>query len=123
MSSSVFTGACGGEGGGGDVAVGRDAEVDGFGAAGGGHVGLGDFVVGGGEADAESSGFAGPALAFCLGDAGLEVVADLFEAVPLGGVDSEEGASDDPLTELTEGASGLRLRSTDSDAVAGPGSF
>jgi hypothetical protein len=29
----------------------------------------------------------------------------------------------DPLTELTEGASGLCPRSTDSDAVAGPGSF
>ena len=29
----------------------------------------------------------------------------------------------DPLTEPTEGASGLRPRSTDSDAVAVPGSF
>jgi hypothetical protein len=78
----------GGEGGG-DVAVGGDAEVDGFGASGGGQVGLGDFVVGGVEADSESFGFASPPFAFSLGDAGLEVVADLFEAVPLGGVDSE----------------------------------
>jgi hypothetical protein len=64
-----------------------------LGAAGGGHLGLGDFVVGGVEADLESFGFAGPAFAFGLGDAGLEVVADLFEAVPLGGVDAEHVVS------------------------------
>jgi hypothetical protein len=80
--------------GGGDVAVGGDAAADGFGASGGGQVGLGDFVVGGVEADLESFGFAGLALAFGFGDAGLEVVADLFEAVPLGGVDAEHGAAD-----------------------------
>jgi hypothetical protein len=68
--------------------------VDGLGASGGDEVCLGDFVVGGGEADLESSGFAGPAFAFGFGDAGVEVVADLFQAVPLGGVDSQEGASD-----------------------------
>jgi hypothetical protein len=49
----------GGEGGGGDVAVGGDAEADGLGAACGGQVGLGEFAVRGGEADAESFGFAG----------------------------------------------------------------
>jgi hypothetical protein len=97
----VFTGAFGGEGGGGDVAVGGDAEVDVLGSAGGGGVGLGEFAGGGGEADLESFGFAGPAFAFGLGDAGLAVVADLFEAVSLGGVDSQEGASDAPLTDLT----------------------
>ena len=68
--------------------------MDVFGAAGGGGVGLGDFAGGGGEADLESFGFAGPAFAFGFGDAGVEVVADLLEAVPLGGVDAEEGASD-----------------------------
>jgi hypothetical protein len=91
----VVMGVCGGgEGGGGDVAVGGDAEADGLGAACGGQVGLGEFAVRGGEADAESSGFAGPSFAFCFGDAGEEVVADFFEAVALGGVDAEEGASD-----------------------------
>src|SRR5579863_6174665 len=84
----------GDEGCGGDVAVGGDAEVDGFGAAGGGQVGLGEFAGGGGEADAESFGFAGPAFALCFGDAGHEVVADFFEAVALGGVDSQERAAD-----------------------------
>ena len=94
MSSSVFTGACGGEGGGGDVAVGGDAEVHVLGAARLGEVGLGELVVGGGEADLESFGFAGPAFAFGFGDAGAEVVADLLQAVPLGRVDAEHGASD-----------------------------
>jgi len=61
---------------------------------------LGDFVVGGVEADSESFGFAGPAFAFCLGDAGLEVVADFFEAAPLGGVDAQERAPDAGLTEM-----------------------
>ena len=55
----MVMGVCGGgEGGGGDVAVGGDAEADGLGAACGGQVGLGEFAVRGGEADAESSGFA-----------------------------------------------------------------
>jgi hypothetical protein len=97
----VFTGAFGGEGGGGDAAVGGDAEVDVLGPAGGGGVGLGDFAGGGGEADLESFGFAGPAFAFGFGDAGVEVVADLLQAVALGGVDAQEGAPDAPLTELT----------------------
>jgi hypothetical protein len=78
----------------GDVAVGGDAEVDVLGAAGCGAVGLGEFAGGGCEADAESFGFAGPAFAFGFGDAGLEVVADLFEAAPLGGVDAQERAPD-----------------------------
>ena len=84
----------GGYGRGGDVAVGGDAEVDGLGAAGGGRVGLGELVVRGGEADLESFGFAGPAFAFGLGDAGEEVVADVFQAAPLGGVDPQERAPD-----------------------------
>jgi hypothetical protein len=83
----VFTGAFGGEGGGGDVAVGGDAEVDVLGSAGGGGVGLGEFAGGGGEADLE---------------AGVEVVADLLQAVALGGVDAQEGAADGVLTALTK---------------------
>jgi len=66
--------------------------LDGLGAAGG--VGLGGYVVRGGEADLESFGFAGPAFAFGLGDAGEEAVADVFQVAPLGGVDSQERASD-----------------------------
>ena len=93
----MFSGRC--QGGGGDVAVGGDAEVNGFRPAGLGEVGLGDLVVGGVEADAEPFGLAGPALALGLGDAGDEVVADLLQAVPLGGVDSEEGAPDAGFTE------------------------
>ena len=64
-------------------------------------VGLGEFAGGGGEADAESFGFAGPAFALCFGDAGQEVVADLLEAVALGGVDSQERAADAGFSELT----------------------
>jgi hypothetical protein len=67
----------------------------GAGAAGGAHVGLGEFAVRGGEADLESLGFAGPAFVFGLGDAGEEVVADVFQAGPLRGVDSQERASDE----------------------------
>ena len=87
-------GAFGGEGGGGDVAIGGDAEVDVLGPAGGGGVGLGEFAGSGGEADLESFGFAGPAFAFGLGDAGAEVVADLLQAAALGGVDAQKRASD-----------------------------
>src|SRR5260370_28091583 len=83
-----------GQGGGGDVAVGGDAEVDGLGAAGRGRVGLGELVVRGAEADLESFGLAGPAFAFGLGDTGQEVVADVFQAAPLGGVDPQERAPD-----------------------------
>ena len=68
--------------------------MDVLGSAGGGQVGLGELVVGGGEADLESLGFADPAFALGFGDASQEVVADLFEAVPQGGVGAEHGASD-----------------------------
>jgi hypothetical protein len=56
------------EGCGGDVAAGGDAEVDGLGAAGGGGVGLGEFLVGPCEADLESFCFVGPSFAFGFGD-------------------------------------------------------
>src|ERR1035438_10687823 len=84
----------GGYGRGGDVAVGGDAEVDGLGAAGGGRVGLGELVVRGGEADLESFCLTGPAFAFCLADAGEEVVADVDESAPLGGGNPQERAPD-----------------------------
>jgi hypothetical protein len=97
----VVTGVSGGgQGRGGDVAVGGDAEADGFCPAGGAHVGLGDLVVGGVEADLESFGFAGPAFAFGFGDAGEEVVADLFQAASLVRGDPQERAPDAGLTEM-----------------------
>jgi hypothetical protein len=51
-----------------------------------------ECIRGGGEAGAESVGFAGPSFALCFGDAVQEVGADLFEAVALGGVESQGGA-------------------------------
>jgi hypothetical protein len=91
------SGCC--QGGGGDVAVGGDAEVDVLGSAGGGQVGLGEFVVGCSEADFESLGFSGPAFALGFGDAVQEVVADFFESAALGGVDPQQGAPDAGFTE------------------------
>jgi hypothetical protein len=91
----------GGDDGGGRVAVGGHAEADGLGSAGEGELDLGELVAGGGEADLESFGLAGPALAFGLGDAGGQVAADVLQPLSLGGVDPQEGAPDAPLTELT----------------------
>jgi hypothetical protein len=76
----VRTGAAGG------VGEGGDAELDGLVAAGGDLVHLGEFGVGAGEADLQSFGFAEPTVGLGFGDAGGEVVADLGEAVPGGGV-------------------------------------
>jgi hypothetical protein len=47
---------------------------------------LDELVLGAGQADAEPSCLAEPAFAFCLVDAGDEVVAELREAGTLGGV-------------------------------------
>jgi hypothetical protein len=61
-------------------AEGRHAESDeGWGA--GAAVDLGELVLGAGEADLESFGFAEPAFAVGFGDAGGEVVADLGDSV------------------------------------------
>jgi hypothetical protein len=49
-------------------------------------VDLGEFFLGSGEADLEALDFAEPALAVGFGDAGYQVVADLGDAGPLGGV-------------------------------------
>jgi hypothetical protein len=49
-------------------------------------VGLGEFVFGAGEADFESFDLAEPAFVFGLGDAGVQVVADLFEPGSLRGI-------------------------------------
>src|SRR5689334_17979995 len=87
-----------------DVWAGLRCSVRGVGAAEGGHsesdraggagapVDLGELVFSAGEADLESFGFAEPAFAVGFGDAGGEVVADLGDAVPLGGVGPVQGA-------------------------------
>jgi hypothetical protein len=72
-------------------------------------VDLGEFFLGSGEADVEALDFAEPALAVGFGDAGYQVVADLGDAGPLGGVWPVQGAPQAPLTELTGRATvGLR---------------
>ena len=61
---------------------------------------LGEFAAGGGKADLQALGFAGPALAVGFADAGDQVVADLGQPWPLGGVGSQQRAADAGLTEL-----------------------
>ena len=90
--SSAVMAISGGQGCGCCVAIGGHAEADGFGPAGEGEFDLGEFVVGGGEADPERFGLAGPAFALGLGDAGGQVAADVLQPMFLGGVGPEEGA-------------------------------
>ena len=54
------------------------AELDRGGLPPQGSVDLGELVVGAGEADLQSFGFAGPALAFGFSDAVVQVGADLL---------------------------------------------
>ncbi|MGP0023633.1 MAG: hypothetical protein ACLPKE_09750 [Streptosporangiaceae bacterium] len=51
---------------------------------------LGELVLGAGEADLEALDLAEPAFAFGLGDAVVQVVPDLLEPTPLGGVRPQE---------------------------------
>jgi hypothetical protein len=60
---------------------------------------LGELVVGGGEADLQALGFAGPAFAPGFADAGGQVVADLCQPWPLGRVGPQQRAADAQLTE------------------------
>jgi hypothetical protein len=83
----VRAGAAGG------VGEAGDAEVDGLVAAGGDLVHLGELGAGAGEADFQSFGFTEPAVGLGFGDAGDEVVADLFEAGSGGGVGAQERAA------------------------------
>ena len=76
---------------------------------------LGEFLAGGGEADLQALGFAGPAFALGFADAGDQVVADLGQPWPLGGVGPQQRAADVPLTELTGARVGYRSSSTDCD--------
>lgn len=61
---------------------------------------LGELVLGANKADLESFGLASPAFTVGFGDAGGQVVADLGDAVPLGGVGPVQGASQAALTEM-----------------------
>jgi hypothetical protein len=70
-------------------------------AAGGDLVHLGEFLFGGGEADLQAFGFAGPAFTLGFADAGDQVAADPGQPWPLGGVGAQQRAADAPLTELT----------------------
>lgn len=66
----------------------------------GGRVELVEFVLCSGEADLESFDLAEPAFTVGFSDAGVEVVADLFQPWPLGGVGLEQGTSDTCFSEL-----------------------
>jgi hypothetical protein len=70
------------------------------GARPGGALHLLELLPGGGQADLQSVDLAQPALAFGLGDAGDQVVADLDQTVTLGGIGSKERAAQAALTEL-----------------------
>ena len=77
--------------------------MDGVAAAGGDLVHLGEFGVGAGEADLEALGLAVPVVGFGFGDAGEQVVADLFQPCAGGRVRAQQRAAEAPLTELTPG--------------------
>lgn len=69
--------------------AGHSQVSDGGPAAGSDLVHLAEFLLGGGEADLQAVGLAGPAFALGFGDAGGQVVADLGQPWPLGGVGTE----------------------------------
>jgi hypothetical protein len=83
---AVGRGGWGGDGAAGDVGESGDAELDGVVALGGDLVHLGELGFGAGEADFEAFGFTEPAVGFGFGDAGDEVLADLGQPGPGGGV-------------------------------------
>jgi len=60
----------------------------------GASVDLSELFLGSSEAEAESFDFTEPPFAFGFGDAGGEVLADLGQAGPLGGVGPEHRAAD-----------------------------
>src|SRR6516165_9234266 len=63
----------------------RGSQVDRAGVS-GAAVDLGELVLSAGETDPEALDLAEPAFALGFGDAGVEVVADLGDPVPLGGI-------------------------------------
>src|SRR6188508_1562461 len=77
----------------GGVGEAGDAELDGCGAAGADLVHLDEFGVRAGEADLETLGLAVPAVGFGFGDAGEQVVADLFQPGAGGRVRAQQRAA------------------------------
>ena len=77
----------------GGVGEAGDAELDGRGAAGADLVHLGEFGVRTGEADLEAFGLAVPAVGFGFGDAGDEVVADVFQPCTRGWIRAQQRAA------------------------------
>jgi len=77
----------------GGVGEAGDAELDRVGAPSSDLLHFGEFGVRAGEADLQSFGLAVPAARFGFGDAGEEIVADLFKARPGGGVGSQQRAA------------------------------
>jgi hypothetical protein len=73
-----------------DVGERGHAELDGVGLARERGGDLGELVFGPGEADLQALDLAEPALALGLGDPVAEVVANLLQAGPLGGVRPQE---------------------------------
>src|SRR6187455_129927 len=82
-----FSGTSGG------VGKAGDAELDGLGAVGADLVHLGEFGVRAGEADLEALGLAVPAVGFGFGDAGEQVVADLFQPGAGGRIRAQQRAA------------------------------
>ena len=73
-----------------DVGECGHAEVDGLVLAAQGRVDLGELVLGAGEADLQPLDLAEPAFTLGLGDAVVQVGADLLEPAALGGVRPQE---------------------------------
>ena len=69
-----------------DLSEGRHAEFDVPGAALGGGIELCNFVLGPCEADLQAFDLAEPSFTFGFGDSVLQIVADLLQARPLGGI-------------------------------------
>jgi hypothetical protein len=77
----------------GGVGEAGDAELHRLGAAGADLVHLGEFGVRTGEADLEALSLAVPAVGFGFGDAGEQVVADLFQPCAGGRVRAQQRAT------------------------------
>lgn len=90
----------GGDGPAGGLGEGWHAQVDGGGLAGDEFAHLGELGGRGGEADFESFDSADPAVLLGLGDAVVQVVADVGKAGPLGWVGPQEGTADAAFSEL-----------------------
>ncbi len=86
---------------GGGLTEGRHSQIDGGSAAGGDVVHLGELVFGGGQVCFAAFGLAELTAVLGFFDAYREVQDDLGEVGFLGGIGTEERASQAPLTELT----------------------